>query len=84
MCLPWLLYGHGMRNWAITAVSMMAAFPAPALSQPPTAADAAEYRACIAEVERSAERGFEFAIGWESLGGGDPARHCVALARMRP
>ncbi len=72
-----------MRIWAITAVAMTAAFPAQAQSQPPTAAEAAEYRACIAEVERNAQRGFEHAIGWESLGGGDPARHCVALALMR-
>ena len=72
-----------MRVWAIVAAAMTAAFPAQAQSQPPSAADAAGYRACIAEVERSAHRGFEYAIGWESLGGGDPARHCVALALMR-
>ena len=72
-----------MRVWAIAAAAITAAFPAQAQSQPPSAADAAGYRACIAEVERSAHRGFEYAIGWESLGGGDPARHCVAVALMR-
>jgi tetratricopeptide (TPR) repeat protein len=39
-----------------------------------------EYRACLALAQSKPEEGWEEAIAWQSLGGGDPARHCAALA----
>ena len=42
--------------------------------------DAQLYEACIQLATENAEAAFEQAIAWRDLGGGRPARHCVALA----
>ncbi|MBF0560526.1 MAG: tetratricopeptide repeat protein [Alphaproteobacteria bacterium] len=42
--------------------------------------NAAEYRNCLALARTQPEAGFEKALSWQSLGGGDAARHCVAVA----
>lgn len=49
----------------------------PALSDMPSA-DA--YDQCISLVDGDPEQAFEAALAWRDLGGGLPARHCVALA----
>ena len=41
---------------------------------------AEEYAACMALVEEDAEEAFETALAWESMGGGNAARHCAAVA----
>ncbi len=41
---------------------------------------AGEYTACMALVEEDAEEAFETALAWESMGGGNAARHCAAVA----
>jgi len=39
-----------------------------------------EYRTCLQLARQKPEEGWEEAIAWQSLGGGEPARHCAALA----
>ncbi|RAU23318.1 hypothetical protein CU669_04050 [Paramagnetospirillum kuznetsovii] len=39
-----------------------------------------EYRACLHLARSKPEDGWEEAIAWGSLGGGEPARHCAAVA----
>ncbi|MDO8608477.1 MAG: tetratricopeptide repeat protein [Phaeospirillum sp.] len=39
-----------------------------------------EYRTCLALARQKPEDGWEEAIAWQSLGGGEPARHCAAVA----
>lgn len=43
---------------------------------------AAEYAACMAQVERDAVAAFDAALAWHDLGGGDAADHCAAKALM--
>ncbi|MBI4183496.1 MAG: tetratricopeptide repeat protein [Proteobacteria bacterium] len=38
------------------------------------------YRECVALARSDPEKGFEAAIAWRDAFGGDPARHCVAVA----
>jgi tetratricopeptide (TPR) repeat protein len=42
--------------------------------------NAAQYRHCIALARQKPEDGWEEALAWTSLGGGEPARHCGAVA----
>ncbi|TAN56177.1 MAG: hypothetical protein EPN20_19210, partial [Magnetospirillum sp.] len=39
-----------------------------------------EYRTCLQLARQKPEDGWEEAIAWTSLGGGEPARHCAAVA----
>lgn len=39
-----------------------------------------EYRSCLQLARQKPEDGWEEAIAWTSLGGGEPARHCAAVA----
>ncbi|MBI3445335.1 MAG: hypothetical protein HY055_08215 [Magnetospirillum sp.] len=39
-----------------------------------------EYRSCLTLARQKPEEGWEEAIAWHSLGGGEPARHCAAVA----
>lgn len=45
-----------------------------------TAEQAEKYRSCMALARRRPQDGFETAIAWRSLGGGDAADHCAAVA----
>lgn len=38
------------------------------------------YEACLIIAKKNPEQGWEDAIGWQSLGGGEAARHCAAVA----
>ena len=40
----------------------------------------AQYSACIDKALREPDDGFEQAIAWRDMGGGAPAKHCVAVA----
>ncbi len=42
--------------------------------------DATQYRHCIALARQKPDDGWEEALAWSSLGGGEPARHCGAIA----
>ncbi|KIL99783.1 TPR repeat-contatining protein [Paramagnetospirillum magnetotacticum MS-1] len=39
-----------------------------------------EYRTCLTLARAKPEEGWEEALAWASLGGGEPARHCAAVA----
>ena len=39
-----------------------------------------EYHRCMALARKRPQDGFEAAIAWRSMGGGDPADHCAAVA----
>jgi tetratricopeptide (TPR) repeat protein len=49
--------------------------PAPDLENPEIT-----YEGCLSMARETPERGFEFSGVWLSLGGGEPARHCQAVA----
>ncbi|HVI53245.1 MAG TPA: hypothetical protein VM661_18705 [Candidatus Sulfotelmatobacter sp.] len=42
--------------------------------------DAREYKHCIQLARQKPDDGWEEALAWTSLGGGEPARHCAAIA----
>jgi tetratricopeptide (TPR) repeat protein len=67
------------------AASQKAAPPAPAAGtaspNPGEGIDnAIQYKHCIALARQKPEEGWEEALAWSSLGGGEPARHCGAIA----
>lgn len=39
-----------------------------------------EYRTCLILAKQKPEQGWEEALAWQSLGGGEAARHCAAVA----
>lgn len=39
-----------------------------------------EYRNCLVNAKQKPEQGWEEALAWQSLGGGEAARHCAAVA----
>ncbi len=39
-----------------------------------------KYEDCMAQAQRVPADGYETALAWEGQGGGDPARHCAAVA----
>ena len=41
-----------------------------------------EYRHCLALTKQYPDDAYEESLGWLSMGGGEPARHCMALARI--
>jgi tetratricopeptide (TPR) repeat protein len=43
---------------------------------------AVRYRTCMALARSSPEDGFETALSWRGLGGGDAAEHCAAMSLM--
>jgi tetratricopeptide (TPR) repeat protein len=56
----------------------------PSTGTPPNAGEgidnAAQYKHCIALARQKPQEGWEEALAWTSLGGGDAARHCGAVA----
>jgi len=45
-------------------------------------AEALQYRHCLTQAKLKPDDGLEEALAWASMGGGEPARHCMALARI--
>lgn len=78
----------------LCALSILAALPAVAAEKKPAKKPAQKpaaelewtgvspkvYSACIDKAQRQPEAGFEQAIAWRDMGGGAPAKHCVAVA----
>ncbi|MEW5727561.1 MAG: tetratricopeptide repeat protein [Pseudomonadota bacterium] len=65
-----------MIRFLLPAAILLAASPAAAqLFKGPEA-----YAACIAIAKAKPEQGWEEALAWQSLGGGEAARHCAAVA----
>ncbi len=52
----------------------------PELEQSP--AEASRYNRCLARARARPVEGFEDALAWRDVGGGDPARHCAAVALL--
>ena len=48
----------------------------------PFVEDELTYRRCMKRATEDPADGFEDAMQWRDLGGGDPARHCVAVAML--
>ncbi len=44
--------------------------------------EAQQYKDCLKLAQLKPEDGFESAIAWRDMGGGEPARHCVAVSLM--
>jgi Flp pilus assembly protein TadD len=57
-----------------------AALPLP--PEPPRLAESAEYEACLGQLRADPEGALARASDWEEKGGGDPARHCLALGLL--
>ena len=57
--------------------------PAPAWAQSDDQEQAAQYFACMDLTENDPDQALEQAQTWVDLGGGDPARHCAAVALHR-
>lgn len=63
------------------AVPKAAPQAAPQAALPPSSGDPQrDYADCMALARSDPEAGLERAFAWRDLGGGDPARHCVAVA----
>lgn len=66
-----------MRRFRLAAILALAA-AAPGHAQPIASAD--EYKTCLILAKTKPESGWEEALAWQSLGGGEAARHCAAVA----
>ncbi|CUW38511.1 Putative FOG: TPR repeat(Tetratricopeptide-like helica,65-237) [Magnetospirillum sp. XM-1] len=68
-----------MRPYAIPLLLLpLLWLPAPAPAQ--TIDSKMEYRTCLNLARAKPDEGWEEALAWASLGGGEPARHCAAVA----
>jgi len=68
---------------AVLAADQPAPVPRPAPAAPaaiPPVDPAARYEGCIALAKRNPTDGWETALAWMGEGGGDPAKHCGAVA----
>jgi tetratricopeptide (TPR) repeat protein len=57
-----------------------ATVPTARLAQADEIDHAAQYEDCLLLVEVEPEEAFESASAWQAMGGGEPARHCAAVA----
>jgi tetratricopeptide (TPR) repeat protein len=67
-----------MRRFALLAVLLLSAAPTPASAE--VIEPRGEYHKCFVLARTQPEQGWEEALAWQSLGGGEAARHCGALA----
>lgn len=67
-----------LRSASLAALVLAAATPAALAAG--DAEDARRYAECIALAQRQPNDGWETALAWSSLGGGEAARHCAAVA----
>jgi tetratricopeptide (TPR) repeat protein len=59
---------------------MLAIVSAPTPAAAEEVDHAAEYEACLTLAKSDPEEGFESALTWQALGGGEAAQHCAAVA----
>ena len=71
-----------MRKLPLAALFLLAA-PAVAQEAYDPSLDAKRYDGCIRAIEADPKKVEQFAIEWQGLGGGLPARHCLALAQLK-
>jgi len=65
---------------AAVAAMLAIGMAAPSLAVEFASRDDAQYQACVALTQKAPEDALESALAWRDLGGGAPAKHCVALA----
>ncbi|MCC9621338.1 tetratricopeptide repeat protein [Thalassospira sp. MA62] len=76
------LFMAGMLGVGITAGMTVGAHAQSDMNGASTDEEAQQYANCLKLAQLRPEDGFESAIAWRDMGGGDPARHCVAVALM--
>jgi hypothetical protein len=64
------------------AIALLAAAPAAAQNQLDPALDSKRYDGCLRAIPTDAKAAEDYAVQWQSKGGGLPARHCQALAQL--
>lgn len=69
-----LFIAGGVALIAIFALSALAPAAAKEINR------AREYRSCMALAKKTPQEGFDAALSWRGLGGGDAAEHCLATA----
>jgi tetratricopeptide (TPR) repeat protein len=62
---------------------LLAAAPAFAQETYDPSLDPKRYDGCVRAIPTDAQKAEEFAVQWQALGGGLPARHCQALAQLQ-
>ncbi len=70
------------RSLLLSLVLPVLALPGTAWAQYETIDDAVQYKHCMALARQKPTEGWEEALAWQSLGGGEPARHCAAVALL--
>lgn len=68
---------------AILLVACLSAAAAHAQATLDPALDPKRYDGCVRAIEADARKVEAYAVEWQALGGGLPARHCQALAQLR-
>lgn len=68
-----------MRRFVLSAVLAALALSAP-MARAEVIDGLQEYRNCLILAKTKPEQGWEEALAWQSLGGGEAARHCAAVA----
>ena len=76
----WLAAGAVMAASAASAASAQSLLGAPEMRTRTDTVRAEEYRKCMTLARTRPQDAFESAIAWRSLGGGDAADHCAAVA----
>ena len=64
---------------AVGAASAQTATPLPNLKPEDGPAN---YGLCLDTARAYPEQGLDFAVNWQTLGGGEPAKHCAAVAKI--
>jgi tetratricopeptide (TPR) repeat protein len=73
---------HGSQA-AVTEEAVATGDPLPIPPVPPRVAEGADYERCMAMLGSDPEGANSFADAWEATGGGEGARHCLALAKIQ-
>jgi hypothetical protein len=71
-----------MRQLVLTALLLLAGAAQAQEEELDPALDAKRYDGCVRAIPTDARAAEEFAVQWQSKGGGLPARHCQALAQL--
>lgn len=66
----------------ILAAAIIGLPPAGRAAEEEEKADSRSYAECLAMVNKDAEEAYETAIAWRDAGGGEPAKHCAAIALL--
>ncbi len=78
--LRWTRVWWHIRAMTLRILLLLSILLAPLCATAETIDPRQEYRACLQLARSKPEDGWEEAIAWQSLEGGEPARHCAAVA----